>query len=695
MPSAVIMSVINTLVGPFGLIGGLFLNAIGIPVSTGLIGDLLGIGPKGPKPSDGQQTSRNALASRRRYYGIVNSGGTLSFLESRNGTLGIVVTLGTGEDSEILEHKINDNVVTVSGGTVTEASYRGALHIYTRMGTADQTAIGEVTAKFPEWTSDHRQRGCAHAAIIGDPVKQKYFSEVYNGQMPQYTQTRKASKLYDPRKDSTMVIGTDGAGAPVYGAGAHRLDNQATWEWNDLASLVIADYFAHPDGYGGGYDNVNWANIAQNAAFDAVTQTTVTGDVIARWRLWGGYSLATDERRAVLEDMRRACDAFFWQDADAKFCLMTGRWEEPDLVITDDHVLGLSARLGPGAQARMNAVKVTYTDALAGYREQESATFAFAGAADDPATDPKVVEVFFAPHHNQAVRVGKLTLARAEDDRWHINGTLNLFGLNLIGKRFCRLELAQLGVEGWFAVSGLRLNMEQCTIDAMFDEVKPEDWNFDAATEEGTPPNIPESELPSIDIPAPTGLVVSAVQINLGETNGVAIAASWSTARDGLSFRAQYRPSAGGDWIAMAVDQDALTARSGPVDSGIEYEVEVIAMTVAQRESAPVSDTITPVASALISAPTELAAIGSSGKADVSFRMPTQPSLAYARLYRNTVNNFGSAVQVGGDIVGGLGAVIAVSDTGLSAGTKYYWARAFKADGGSSSLAGPVTATVT
>lgn len=92
-------------------------------------------------------------------------------------------------------------------GTITDAKFHGAVHIYTRPGADDQTAIAEVTAVCPEWTADHRQRGCALAAVIGDPVKQKIFGEVYNGQIPQYTQTRKAAKLYDPRKDSTMVIG--------------------------------------------------------------------------------------------------------------------------------------------------------------------------------------------------------------------------------------------------------------------------------------------------------------------------------------------------------------------------------------------------------------------------------------------------------------------------------------------------------
>jgi hypothetical protein len=205
-------------IGAFG--ASLLTAAISIGVSAGinaLLGAVFGSG-RG-KPSDGQVTVRGSVESRRRNYGIVHSGGVLTFEESSGGTLGLVVTLGTGEESEILEHRINDKAVTVDGsGTVTDASYHGAVHIYTRLGTDTQTAISEVTAKFAQWTANHRQRGCAHAALICDPVKQELFSEVYGGREPVYTQIRKAVKVYDPRLDSTFPGGS----------GSQRLADKST-----------------------------------------------------------------------------------------------------------------------------------------------------------------------------------------------------------------------------------------------------------------------------------------------------------------------------------------------------------------------------------------------------------------------------------------------------------------------------------
>lgn len=669
MPQAIAAAIV-TAIGLTGVAATIATAVIAVGISVGLSALAMAVfGPASPKPSDGQQVSRQAVGSRTRHYGIVHTSGQLTFLESSDGTLAQVLTLGTGEEAEVLEHRINDKEVTLIGGTVSEASYRGAVHIYARPGADDQTAIGELTAKFPQWTADHRQRGCAHVAIISDPVKQKYFSEVFNGRMPEYSQVRKAALVYDPRTGITA--------------------------WSDNAALVIADYVAHADGYGIGHENVNWSSIAQEADFCEENLISFSGDVIERWRIWASYNLARDERRQVLTDLLKACDGFCWQDADCKFNLKVGRFEEPTIVITDDHILGMTASLGPEAQKRVSALKVLYTEPDVGYREQESATVG--DGVEDPNTDPQTLEAYYAPHHNQAVRLGKLIYARLGDDRWHISAQINLFGLNLLGERFCRVESEQLGVSGYFSIEGLGLKLAENRVEAKLSEVKPEDWDFDAATEEGSPPIAETSDSGTGEISAPTGVTLSAVQIALGETSGVAIQATWDPpGREGFVWIARYRPTAGGEWVTMTVDEDDRVARSGVVDSGTEYEVQVRALTIGLRTSDwSVSEEITPSAVAALSAPSDLLATGGIGEADVTFRMPTEPSLSYARLYRNTAAVFGGAVQVGGDIVGGLGEVITITDSGLAADDYFYWARAFKTGGGTSALAGPAGTTVT
>lgn len=694
--AAVIIGAVQIIGGALGLSGAIT-AAIALGASL-LVSSLFQ--QKQPKPSDGQQVVRQAVGSRKRHYGIVHTGGQLTFEDSRDGTLGMIVTLGTGLESGIIEHRINDKVVTLNGfGLVEGASYHNAIHIYTRPGDDNQTYISEFGAKFPDWTSDHRQRGCAHAAIMAGPVKSEQFSEVYNGQVPQYTQVRRGVRVYDPRLDSTAIIYDDGAGYVVYGTGAQRLDDRSTWAWSDNAALVIADYWGHEDGYGGGHANINWTRIAIEAAHSDEHVTTYSGDTIARWRLWASYSLNDEERRQVLANMLKACDGFCWQDAQGKFNLMVGRYEAPDITLTDDHILSLEASLGQDAPRQITSAKMLYTEVATGYREQESATISAAGLDEDPNAAPQSIELYYAPHHNQAARIGKLIVNQLGDDRWQILALLNLYGLNLIGRRFVALDSTAFGVAGIFKVDGLKLNLRpgQQTVEATLAQVDPADWDFDAATEEGTPPLDPTITTASVTIPVPTITSLSSVQIALASGNGVAIAVQLaSLSRPDLTCAVQYRETGSGDdaWLDMTVNNDAGSAVSGLVNSGTGYDVRARCATITGRTGDwSATSTITPTATAIVPAPGGLSAIGSTGSATVRVNMPAD-AVAYVRVYHGTTSSFSGATQLGSDIVEAAGVMVELSDTGLAAGTEYYWARAFDGAGGVSTLIGPATATI-
>lgn len=646
------------------------------------------------KPSDGKQIVRETVASRRRHYGRVHVGGALSFYESRGGTLGMVITTGTGKLNAILEHRLNNKPVTVnSSGVVTSITVPGGgsanpVKIYHRLGTDDQTAISEFGAIFSEWTADHRQRGCSLVALVCGPVKDKYFSQVYEGnRQPEYTQVAEGACCYDPRLDST-----NGGTGPV------RLADPSTWPWTDNAALIIADYWGHPDGYGAGYDNVNWANIAAEATICDQTVTTVDARTIARWRIWGSYSLATDERKTVLQEMLKACDGYCWQDADAKLNLHVGRWIEPTVTLTDDHIIALNGSMGAKATDRVNEVKVVYTDARFDYNETESAPVVDLAAQEELGRpETQRFDIFFAPDHNQAARLGKRLLAKLSD-RWNLVVVVNLFGLNLIGERFCRLSCAELAIVNVaFEVSSLRINFDAGTVEVGLTEVRASDWDFDAELEEGTPPDEPGATTITPTVPMPENLTLEAVPITLGTVTGVGIRASWDDpAREGLSFDAEYRPT-GGTWANMAVNQDNNTALSPVVDSAVEHEVRVKSVTISGRESAWTAiETITPSAPSNLGPPSQFTVTaGGTGEATIGWRNPLQTSFDRVKLFRNTTNNLGTATQLGPDQFGALGEVMSYSATGLAAGATWFWVRAYDGAGNPTSAAGPVTVTIT
>jgi hypothetical protein len=396
--------------------------------------------------------------------------------------------------------------------------------------------------------------------------------------------------------------------------------------------------------------------------------------------------------------MLKACDGFVWQGPDYKINILIGAYEAPTVTLTDSHIIAMTARRGPTAEERTSALKMVYTEVSIGYREQESALVSVPGIDQDPNTDPQPVQLYYAPHHNQATRIGKLLAAR-RGNRWHLDMVTNLYGLNLLGERFVRVTSAEAAIDAVFAIeSGVKIarGKDRLNISVGLIEVKPEDWSFNAATEEGTPPT-GTSSAGTITLAAPTGLTLSAAQIGGAAGTSVAIKATWDAGgRSGLRYEVRYRPTAGGDWLLMNVEPEDRTGWSGPVSSGVQYDVQVRALTIGRFASAWSSVVqITPVASLTLSAPSALTATGGAGSVAASFRMPSEPSLAFARLYRTATSSFTSPTQVGSDIVGGLGQVMSATDTGLAAGTYFYWVRAFNGSGGQSALTGPISATVT
>lgn len=547
------------------------------------------------KPSDGQRVIRVNVGSRLRHYGKVRIAGQLTFYESKDGNLYVLVTTSQGRINAIVEFLLNGKVVTVDGGgLVLEAGYvrkgdnYAPVKLYYRLGTDDQLAYSQLTSIFAEWTTDHRQRGCSSVLLIAGDVHPDFFAEVYEGSRePEPSITAETSLVYDPREDSTAVIGYDGGGLPIMGSGAQRSDDPATFEYRDNWALCFADYLAHPDGYGMGWDAVNWTNIAEEAAICDATVTTVDARTIARWRASGSYRMATDERRSVVREFLKAGDGFMWQDADGLANIRCGRWIAPTVHIPEKHIIGLSASLGGNAPDRANEVRVVYMEPRFGYTETEAAPVVDA-AAQAALGRPEVsrFDCYYCPDHNQAARIGKRILARL-GERWALTITTNLYGLNAIGERFITLTVGELGIdEVAFEVTSIKIHPAALNVEIGLLETREADFAFDAATEEGDPPGDVADTTTPVTVEEPANLTLSLVHVTLSGSTGNAIQASWDEpVRLGLSAQVQYREVGATEWLEMTVSQEDLTATSGLISAGAEYEVQARHITVNGRHS--------------------------------------------------------------------------------------------------------------
>lgn len=70
-----------------------------------------------------------------------------------------------------------------------------------------------------------------------------------------------------------------------------------------------------------------------------------------------------------------------------------------------------------------------------------------------------------------------------------------------------------------------------------------------------------------------------------------------------------------------------------------------------------------------------------AGQATITWRDPTSSNYSATRLYRNTVNTYGTATKVNGDMLGALGQTQVYDDTGLAAGSYHYWLVTLNTDG--------------
>lgn len=622
-----------------------------------------------PKPSDGQLNIRQAVPDHRRHYGRVRTGGPIVFYESKDGYMHVCVETGLGEIDAIEAYFLNEAEVTLDGsGFVQEAQFivggTSRVQIETSLG-ADNVASSTILQNaFTEWTADHRGRGIAWAVMRCQDTPAEQFRSVYeSGKEPNYSQLERGAKLYDPRKDST-------AG----GSGSHRQDDPSTFEWSDNAALIIADYLAHPDGYGMGWDAIDWTAVAAEADVCDELVTDQATQQIARWRIWGTYTLA-ESRRDVLRRLLAAADAMIYQTAGGLVAFHVGRWQAPAFTLTDDHIRAVDLQRYPDATEQANEIKVLYTDPDLGYREAESN-----GYRDDAAitalgrTISRQANLYMVPHHNQAVRLAK-RLETAGSAEWRGQLTLNLYGLNLIGQRFVHVEYSELGIDEDFEIQKLSISGDGLSVTIEIVSASAADFAFDAATEEGTPPTVPVDTSSTASIAVPTNLAAAAGEVALSGGVGVALFASWDPpSRDSLSHQARFRQVDTTSWTTMSVVQDEDRAFSGFVDAGPQYEIQVRAISLTGLASAwSASATVT--ATVDTSAPATPTSFGSSlSGSDVTLTWTASVSAnQYAsNVYRNTVDNFGTATQIA-TVYGGPSDAETYADEGLSAGTYYYW----------------------
>ncbi|MFQ5535661.1 MAG: hypothetical protein ACE5EM_12665, partial [Sphingomonadales bacterium] len=173
---------------------------------------------------------RSAVAPRTIVYGRARIAGTMVYAGAHgtdNKYLTMVFVVAGHEIDGFEKWFLNDDEVTLDAdGFVTAGRFSGKVRILTRLGAANQTALGLGVA---EWTVNHKLLGLAHYA-----VRFEFDPEVFTNGRPRVDAVIRGAKLYDPREDASVP-----GGNPV---GTHVAGDPSTWQWSNNWGLVMLDY---------------------------------------------------------------------------------------------------------------------------------------------------------------------------------------------------------------------------------------------------------------------------------------------------------------------------------------------------------------------------------------------------------------------------------------------------------------------
>lgn len=496
MPQAIVAAFLPSLVGTFA--GTVLTSVIGLGLSMGLQflqAELFG--PKPKKPEDLQGLFRQSVGPRSRHYGRVRVGGYVVFIETKSRALYQIVVHGQGPITAYIETYIDNRKVTLEDGTsggVTTAPFKPTKQIIdTQLGNPGVSGWTRLNTEFPDiWSTSHKLERLAASLLYTASVKPEDVSKVYPNRIPILNRVIDGAKCYDPRTGSTA--------------------------FTKNAAVILRDYLTHPDGM------KIPASLIDDDKFEAAADvcdenvTIKAGGTIKRYEIGMSYSFE-DEPRNVINRVINACDGRLYFTAAGKIGFDAGKWVAPTVTISDEagHIISANLRDASGPFRDANEIIVKYTHVEAGYKE----------ATSDPWRDEdsisqlgevrsQLLTAYEIQHHNHARRVAKIVQKRASP-RWQGTIVTNLYGLNAWDQRWINLILPDYDIDGTFEIIGPpALDTETMTITLQVASFESNTYSFNAATEEGTAPTVPE-EREDEDVPQPTSVTTSAIERKLSE----------------------------------------------------------------------------------------------------------------------------------------------------------------------------------
>lgn len=520
------------------------------------------LGPKGGGSSgqsvpklEVQATLSQAAGARTRLYGRGLLGGTRAFWETKGNKLYQIIALNHTPLSTALAFWIDGRPVAVDGSSnlVTSEPFQGSdVSILYKDGTGGGGNYPDVVAEFPAlWTANHK---------------------LTNQATLQTTFTAPAAAEYNkrfPRGPNTQIQ-VEAEGAAVFD---FRSSQSA---YSDNASLCIADFLTHADGFRIPSNKIDTQQFSDFADLCDEVVSLKSGGTEPRYRLWGAYSLQ-DDPKAVLGRMSLTCDASVYQTPEGKVGIIGGKFSVPDVTITDDDIFSFEKVEGDSAIDGFNVLKGIFTSADHDYQDAEAQAWENTASLATQPERADEVSADMVPSHGQMRRILKQQIHKG-NRLWTGRLVTNLVGFKARfpkgdGIHTIRVKYSGLGIDEVVEVLGHTIVAEKsgdgviiwkCIIDVA--QVSSDWYDWDPITEEGDPPAEPER--PAVE-GTPTPAITSLTQ----DTSNKAVVVVSDISRPDLDLDAQIREVGEAEWSAMF--ETGLRAESGALNAGTNYEVQV------------------------------------------------------------------------------------------------------------------------
>jgi len=290
---------------------------------------------------------RDAVASRKIIYGTTRASGVITYAQTINNELHLIIAIASHEVESFNQFYFNDESVALDGNgwVQTPSKYLNKARILYRTGADDQIVMQELvdaTAEYAEittdgiWTTDHVMSGIAYlyVTLINDTT-------AFSNGVPNISANVSGKKLYDTRT--------------------------ATTAYSENPALVLYDYLTNTR-YGLGVDVAEIDTTAFNAAANSCDETVTTSEGASETRYTANGTIDTDSSyasniEAILSSMY---GTLFY--SGGLFSVKAGVYQTPTITLTqDDFISELIIQTRQSKRDSANGIKGTFNPIQTNY----------------------------------------------------------------------------------------------------------------------------------------------------------------------------------------------------------------------------------------------------------------------------------------------------------------------------------------